>query len=239
MKISQEVIDSLVEKAQGGDIDAFSMLYDELLNPIFRFCFFKVSNKETAEDITSDVFLTVWNKLSSYEKTEDIQFSSWVFRIAHNKVMDYFRRNRDTLELKEELEIESTSFDEVSKKVENDFLREELLNALSNIPKSQAESLALKYFSELENNEIAQIMDKSETAVRILQSRGLKTIREYLEVKHQFEEEELKNQKIREKEQEKNEEKKKKKENKEARENKEKKKKSKKSQKKRKKSKRK
>lgn len=186
MKISQEVIDTLVEKAQKGDIDSFSLLYDELLNPIFRFCFFKVSQKETAEDLTSDVFLNVWNKLSSYKKSDNIQFSAWVFRIAHNKVIDYFRRNKPTLELKEDLEITSSSFGETHKKIENDFLKEELMNALSKIPPAQSETLILKYFSELDNIEIAEIMNKSETAIRILQSRGLKTIREFLEIKNSF-----------------------------------------------------
>lgn len=181
MKISQKAIDSLVEKAQQGDVDAFSILYDQLLDPIFRFCFFKVSTKEIAEDITSDVFLTVWDKLSSYKKSDTIQFSAWVFRIAHNKLIDFYRKNNDTLELREELELPSTTFEESTKKIENEFLRKNLLIALERIPKTQAESIILKYFSELENHEIAEIMEKSETAIRILQSRGLKTLRTFLE----------------------------------------------------------
>lgn len=181
MKISQKAIDSLVEKAQQGDVDAFSILYDQLLDPIFRFCFFKVSTKEIAEDITSDVFLTVWDKLSSYKKSDTIQFSAWVFRIAHNKLIDFYRKNNDTLELREELELPSTTFEESTKKIENEFLRKDLLLALESIPKTQAESIILKYFSELENHEIAEIMEKSETAIRILQSRGLKTLRTFLE----------------------------------------------------------
>lgn len=184
MKTSQEIIDSLVVRAQKGDIDAFSLLYNELINPVFRFCFFKVNTREIAEDLTSEVFLNVWKKLDTYSKTGSLQFSSWVFRIAHNKVIDHFRKNKEqTLELKEELEIPDTSFEDAQKTLENDFLRKELSFYLTKIPEQQAESIILKYFSELENSEIAQVMGKSETAVRILQSRGIKTIREFMEVK--------------------------------------------------------
>ena len=182
MKTSQEIIDSLVIRSQKGDVDAFSLLYNELLDPIFRFCFFKVHSRELAEDLTSEVFLNVWKKLDSYSKTDSLQFSSWVFRIAHNKIIDHFRKNKEqTLELKEELEIPDASFQDAREKIENDFLRKELSFYLAKIPKQQSEALILKYFSELDNSEISEIMNKSETAVRILQSRGIKTIREFME----------------------------------------------------------
>jgi len=182
MKTSQEIIDSLVIRSQKGDVDAFSLLYNELLDPIFRFCFFKVHSRELAEDLTSEVFLNVWKKLDSYSKTDSLQFSSWVFRIAHNKIIDHFRKNKEqTLELKEELEIPDASFQDANEKIENDFLRKELSFYLAKIPKQQSEALILKYFSELDNSEISEIMNKSETAVRILQSRGIKTIREFME----------------------------------------------------------
>ncbi|HID92377.1 TPA: sigma-70 family RNA polymerase sigma factor [Candidatus Peregrinibacteria bacterium] len=173
-------IDGLVVKAQNEDIDSFSLLYDELLDPVYKFCFFRVPTKELAEDITSDVFLTVWNKLDTYSKSSGIKFKSWVFRIAQNKIIDFFRKNKDTLELKTDILIE----DKVSKlafnKVENDFLKVRLQKALNSIAYTQSQSLILKYFSQLENSEIAEIMEKSETAVRILQSRGVKNLRKQL-----------------------------------------------------------
>lgn len=181
MKMDQEIIDGLVLRAQKGDVESFSALYDELLTPVFRFCFFRVPTEEIAEDITSEVFLTVWKSLDKYTKSDSIQFSSWVFRIAQNKIIDFFRAKKDTLELKEELEMVSSEGHEGAKKVENDLLRAHLNQALQKIPESQAQSLILKHFSELSNSEIADIMEKSETAVRILQSRGVKAIRKYID----------------------------------------------------------
>ncbi len=182
----EQYIDGLVMKAQNGDVDSFSMLYDELLDPLYKFCFFRLPTKELAEDVTSEVFLKVWDKLETYNKEKGIKFTSWVFRIAQNKIIDFFRKNKDTLELKEELEIPDPHSEKSEKKLENSFLKKQLLSALEQIPKTQSEVLILKYFSQLENKEIAEIMDKSETAIRILQSRGLKAIRTQLPELEEF-----------------------------------------------------
>jgi len=173
-------IDELVKKAQDNDIDAFSLLYDELLEPVYKFCFFRVATKELAEDIAGDVFLTVWDKLHTYSKNSGVKFKSWVFRIAQNKIIDFFRKNKETLELKEDILVEDNFSKAEFNKVENDFLKIQLQKALNSIADTQSQALILKYFSQLDNSEIAEIMDKSETAVRILQSRGLKNLRKHL-----------------------------------------------------------
>lgn len=181
MKQDDELINGLVKKAQQGDAQSFSKLYNELLTPIFRFCFFRVPTEEIAEDITSEVFLSVWKSIHMYTKEEGIKFSSWVFRIAQNKITDFFRKNKNTLELKEELEIPSKPILDGKHNIENELLKKHLVSALKKIPETQAESLVLKYFSELSNHEIADVMEKSETAVRILQSRGLKALRKFID----------------------------------------------------------
>lgn len=181
VKPSEEKIDRLVEQAQTGDAESFSELYDILLDPIFKFCFFRVPTEEIAEDITSDIFIQVWRSLPTYTKTKGIKFSSWVFRIAQNKIIDFFRKHKDTLELKEELNIESKPVLDATSSIENKLLRKHLNSALKKIPESQAESLILRYFSELSNAEIAEVMEKTETAVRILQSRGIKAIKKYID----------------------------------------------------------
>lgn len=180
MDINQSIIEELVKKAQSGDVESFSELYEELLNPIYRFCYFRLPNKETAEDITSEVFLTLWNKLDTYTKQKNTKFTTWVFQIAQNKIIDFFRKHKENLELKEELSLPDPHAEESYKKVDNEFLKKQLKKALKALPDSQSQSLILKYFSELDNKEISEIMGKSETAIRILQSRGLKAIRKYL-----------------------------------------------------------
>ena len=172
-------IDELIVDAQEGDIDAFSEVYDEFLNSIYRFVFFKVSSETEAEDITSEVFLKAWKNLQKYKKEEGIPFSSWLFRIAHNEVIDFFRRQKPIDELPEEIEEDTPVFDGV-RNIENKMERIRLKKALENLPKTQSEVIILKFFSELSNKEIANIIGKTETAVRILQSRGLKTLKNYI-----------------------------------------------------------
>lgn len=185
MKTFSEHIDNLVVSSQNGDSDAFTLLYEEYLTSIYRFCIFRLPSQEIAEDITSEVFLTVWKNIKLYKKTESIPFSAWVFRIAQNKIIDFFRKNHETCELLEDLFVVDENSENSRKEVENFYLRKELQKALSHIPESQAESLILKYFSDLDNKEIAQIMGKSETAVRILQSRGIKALKPLLKTLQQ------------------------------------------------------
>jgi RNA polymerase sigma-70 factor (ECF subfamily) len=175
--MNEEYINNLVEKIQNGDKESFSLLYKELFNPIYKFCFFKLPNKETTEDITSEVILNIFSNIDSYSKQKGIKFISWVFRIAQNKIIDFFRVNKENLELKEEIICKKSNID---KDLNNDFLKNKLQNALKNLPHSQSQSIILKYFSGLNNTEISNILDKSETAVRILQSRGLKSLKKYI-----------------------------------------------------------
>lgn len=175
--MDEEYINNLVNKVQNGDKDSFSLLYEELLNPIYKFCFFKLPNKETAEDITSEVILNIFNNIDSYSRKRGIKFISWVFRIAQNKIIDFFRVNKENLELKEEIICKKSNID---KNLNNDFLKEKLQKALKSLPHSQSQTIELKYFSGLNNKEIANILNKSETAVRILQSRGLKSLQKYI-----------------------------------------------------------
>ncbi len=180
MKPVIDYIDELIIKSQNGDSDAFSLLYEEFLTPVYRFCVFRLPSQEIAEDITSEVFLSLWKNLKSYKKSENVPFSAWLFRIAQNKIIDFFRSQKNTEELNEEIYVIDERAETSRKEVENFYLRKELQKALSLIPETQAESLILKYFSDLENKEIASIMGKSETAVRILQSRGIKALKPLL-----------------------------------------------------------
>lgn len=180
MDDAEKYILGLVEKSQNQDPDSFSKLYDELLDPVYRFCYFRLPTQDLAEDITSEVFITAWEKIHTYSPNSNIKFVSWVFRIAQNKIIDFFRANKHVLELKEEILVEDLNAQHLKKEIDNEFLKKELMSALKKIPETQSQSLILKYFSELENKEIAEVMNKSETAVRILQSRGLKALKEYI-----------------------------------------------------------
>ncbi|MCB0212312.1 MAG: hypothetical protein KDJ52_23425, partial [Anaerolineae bacterium] len=80
---SQEA--QLIKRAKSGDTDAFAGLYDIYIDDVYRFILHRVGNKQTAEDLSSQVFLKAWDNLGRY-KMQGLPFGAWLFRIARNSV---------------------------------------------------------------------------------------------------------------------------------------------------------
>lgn len=171
-------INELVILAQKGDQEAFGLIYDQMLNQIYRYIYFKTPSVEIAEDLTEEVFFKIWKNIHQYKKGK-YPFSAWVFRIAHNEVVDYYRRNKTILEISENLTDDKT-INHPQTLVENQLIQKEIQNALKELPEQQAQAVVLKYINDLSNFEIAKTMQKSETAVRILLSRGLHKLKKVL-----------------------------------------------------------
>lgn len=173
-----ENLKELVQQAKYGDSGAFSNLYDYYLTPIFRFIYFRVKSQEDAEDLTQHVFIKAWGALPEFEQ-EGKSFSAWLYRIARNTTIDYWRK-------KKSLPVDPTS-DLFVKKVDTSEnpaqsaqSREEaqmIRATLHILNEDQQTILTLKFIEGLSNTEISHIMGKSEGAIRQAQSRGLKTLR--------------------------------------------------------------
>lgn len=177
--IEEVDIDSRVLQAQNGNREAFGEVYDYFLDSVYRYIAFRVSSRETAEDITADVFLKTLRNLQKYKKQEGMPFSAWLFRIAKNALIDHYRKNVSSEEIPEDTFDESTHAHADRETILN-IEKNRLLAGIRELPDMQAQAIVLKYFSERSNEEIGVILGKSETAVRILQSRGLKKLREHL-----------------------------------------------------------
>lgn len=170
-------IENLVAMAKKGDTDAFASLYDMLIAPVYRYIYFKV-DKNDVEDLTELVFLRVWENIHQYKKRKT-SFSSWVFRIAHNLVVDHYRLKRDIMELDTNIQTYERSHNPISK-AEDALNHENLKRALSSLKDSYRQVLVLRFLEELSNKEIAEVMKKSEGGLRILQMRALRALRETL-----------------------------------------------------------
>jgi len=92
----------LVEWAADGNVEAFGELYSIYLDQIHRYVFYQVRDRMTAEDLTEEIFVKAWKALGRY-KQKNSAFSAWLYRIAHNHVVDYFRTRRQHLALEEEI----------------------------------------------------------------------------------------------------------------------------------------
>src|SRR3989344_1941360 len=84
----------LIQRSQGGDEQAFGELYEIWAGKVYRFVHLKVRSVPVAEDLTSEVFLKVWQKIHQYKPQADAKFSTWLYTVARNSVIDYYRINR-------------------------------------------------------------------------------------------------------------------------------------------------
>ena len=170
----------LVELAQKGDAEAFGKIYDELVKPIYRYIYYRVE-RQIAEDLTEETFLKAWQNLSKY-KAGKHPFSAWVFRIAHNLVCDYYRKNEPSYEIDENL-VDDKTHASPSTQLNLKLNEVRLRKAINQLPENYQQVILLKYINEEDNAVIAKVIGKSEGAVRTLQFRALEKLRNILEEK--------------------------------------------------------
>ena len=174
-------IKRLVERAAGGDVEAFGELYIIYVERIYRYVFYQVKDKMTAEDIVQDVFIKAWRAIDSCRGKEKT-FSAWLYSIAHNHVIDVFRRRQKELSTKME------SMAEVSDhrlEIEAKFEHQRLLEVIDCLPPNQKQVVILKFIEGLNNHEIGQVIHKNQGAIRILQMRALAMLRRKLSRENQ------------------------------------------------------
>jgi len=172
----------LVLQAQAGNAEAFGQLYDAYMERIYRFVYFRVEDQQTAEDITSQVFLRAWNNLDRF-RLGRTPYLAWLYTIAHNAVIDHYRTRKVTAAL-EDVRLSQPDYAEA---VENniDFAVEmkTIKEALQTLTDDQQQVLTLKFIEGMSNDEIARHLGKREGAVRALQMRGLRALAKQLEEK--------------------------------------------------------
>jgi RNA polymerase sigma-70 factor (ECF subfamily) len=172
----------LVLQAQAGNSEAFGQLYDAYMERIYRFVYFRVEDQQTAEDITSQVFLRAWNKLDRFQFSRT-PYLAWLYTIAHNAVIDHYRTRKVTTAL-DDVQLSQPDHSEV---VENEIdltvEMQSVKSALQTLTDDQQKVLTLKFIQGMSNNEIARQLGKREGAIRALQMRGLQALAKQLEEK--------------------------------------------------------
>ena len=172
--------ESLVRRAQQRDQEAFTQLYEAYFDKIYRYITLKIGNKTEAEDMTQQVFLNAIKSISSF-RWKGVPFSAWLFRIAHNQVVDYLRRKarRVTVPLDESL-VDTGDNPELLAEQRLDM--ERVLQATQQLTKAQSEVVSLRFAGELPVAHVAKVMGKSEGAVKALQHSAIVALRRTLTV---------------------------------------------------------
>ena len=170
--------ESLVRSAQKGDEEAFTQLYEEYFNKIYRYVVIRIGNETEAEDITQQVFLKALQSIGSF-KWRGAPFSAWLFRIAHNQMVDYLRKKTRRITVPLDDTIVSAE-NNPQEEVERGFELEQLASAMQRLTLSQREVISLRFTSELPTAQVAKLMSKSQGAVKALQHSAIVTLRKAL-----------------------------------------------------------
>ena len=171
----------LVARAIRRDRDAFSQLYDRYFRRIYRYVWLKVNNKADAEDVTSAVFLNAWRCIDRFSPKHDGSFLAWLFKLAHNALIDRYRRERDTISLDA---LETGRLDGSSHQPE-DALESRLTimavqQALRHLTNEQRDVVLLRFVEGFSAREVGDILGKHEGAVRGMQFRAIEAMRRAL-----------------------------------------------------------
>lgn len=168
----------LLDRAKQGDAQAVGRLYDSLFPGVYGFACMRLPTIQDAEDIVSETFMTMVKKLPGFEPAHSGAFRAWVFRIARNKITDFYRANgnRRVIETDELVLAATASGTDVQAKVQRDELRFSLLASIGELQPRQQEVILLRYFGGLRNKDIAEVLAIEERTVSAHLSRGLKSL---------------------------------------------------------------
>ena len=156
----------------------FQSFYSDYQDKVMSFMMYRINNRALAEDLTSDTFIKAYEKFDSYD--DQYAFSTWIYAIARNTLIDFVRKNKEYVGIEEYEEQEDEQFgEEVSNNnLDTELNMERVKEMIHKLPDLQRESILMKYLEELNTKEIAAELGESEANIRQALSRGLKKIKQ-------------------------------------------------------------
>lgn len=169
----------LITKAQEGDREALNTLVSNYWQPIYRFIYSKLGNEDDAKEITQDTFMKAFRSLPQY-KIQDASFKSYLGRIAINSVTDFWRKKGRTPQSVNITEYQESILDKRENPEEHTLRlegQEQIANLVESLPEEQRETVKLRVILGLSIRDVALQMNKTESAIKMLQQRALKNLR--------------------------------------------------------------
>lgn len=167
------------------DRDAFVRAYDQYFDDIYRFIYFKVGNKEDAEDLCSSVFLKAWDHIQNNSISEYETLKALFYKVARNAVIDHYRKksNNQTLSLDTEIENGDDYLDEkadignaMDLKMDVDLVKLKLME----LKDEYRETIVLRFINDMDIADMAKILDKTKGNVRVLIHRSLEALKKII-----------------------------------------------------------
>ncbi len=173
-----EDLHQLIQRAQTRDPTAISELYDRYAAMVLRYLYLRVAEHELAQDLTQEVFIKIIGGIARFEYRDEKSFLGWLYTIAANVLHSHQRRRRvvaTPFDTRDEL-IDQRSQDDARVITE----RVALQQALTQLTRDQQQVLALRFFADLSNSEIAGLLRRSEGAIKAIQHRALQSLQRIL-----------------------------------------------------------
>lgn len=172
--------DKLIKNAVGGDSSAFGGLYDHYQPMIYRFVLVKTGRREEAEDLTHQVFLSAWQNVKGY-KNLGYPFSSWLYQIARNQIVDHYRSNKNDISLDSgnpEFFASSAVTDPID--ISTRLAVEKVFLAMKKLKPDYEDVVMLRFVEDLSLRDTAKALKKTEGAVKLMQHRAIKELKKIL-----------------------------------------------------------
>jgi RNA polymerase sigma-70 factor (ECF subfamily) len=176
----QSARSTLLDQASLGNRHSFGQFYELYLKEIYRYIYFRVENHQEAEDLTTKVFLDAWESLLKKPREQKIEnIRAWIYRIAHNKVIDY-RRTRKQLVSIEDNSHKNLQAGGLEGDMEDLLISQQLAEGIRQLPSNYQQVIILRFINQLSHAEVAEIMQTTEKYMRVLQHRALRQLRQLL-----------------------------------------------------------
>ncbi|MFQ5595498.1 MAG: sigma-70 family RNA polymerase sigma factor [Anaerolineae bacterium] len=166
----------LIAQARQGDTAALGAIYDQYAAKIYIYFYHRLGDRQLAEDLMGDVFVRMVEAVDT-PRFADTSLSGWLYRIAHNLLVDHFRKQSEEVTLPEELAMSSEGPAAI---VERKLAQDGLRKALEVLTEDQRQVIVLRFGEGLTAREVAEIMGKQENAIWQLQHRALNGLRRVL-----------------------------------------------------------
>lgn len=163
----------LLQACQRGNSDAFGKIYDLYIDRIYRFIYYKTHHKETAEDLTSQTFFKALEHIQDFDPERN--FSAWLYRIARNVVIDYYRKKRPSMVIDDEWDIKDDH--DFQEELDRTHSLRELKSYIERLPSIQRDIIVLRVWEDMSYKQISEIVGKSESNCKVIFSRAVNSLK--------------------------------------------------------------
>jgi RNA polymerase sigma-70 factor (ECF subfamily) len=177
--VQERALGSSGREAAQATADALAASYDEYYDRIARYAYARTGNRDVAEDLAGEVFVRAVESIDSF-RDQGVPIGAWLFRIAHNLVIDHYRRSAKRRHEPLEEAYAVAGADDPAAETEHALAMEQVRASMALLNPAQQEVITLRFLGELSAEEAGAIMGRTPGAIRELQRTAMKALRAHM-----------------------------------------------------------